>query len=923
MAECTPSPTPFVRGPQGPSGTKGSAGPQGPPGTEGDRGPRGQQGDIGLQGPAGAGGGAQGAQGDPGGTGSQGSQGAQGPAGSGAQGAQGPQGEPGEAGGTGGESIVPAHQVVGSDRSDWPLTRAGLISAISSLPSTGGDIHIGTGALTIDLTLGPITIDRDVRLFGAGIGNTVITCTGAGTLFSVGDFYVTMEDIQFMGDTGVSDQVFFDATALSGKPFFLKNVGIGTSYANAVGAFRVIFSLSTFERTISATDCFFNVFCSTHTLEFFIRNSPQGAVFRFENVNAATGAQIEGFPQIYAVNTQIIEIFAQPVEIGYSGYLSGSAIMSGGGPVTIRGSLISNSAITGDTITIGYFGVGTFVTATGCNFTGSIIADNDNIKLSNCKIVGDFTSTTYGSNTIQCCSFNDAASGTYNIFLTDSSNNIISDNINAQVLESGTSDNNNYDNNTGFGQSTLIGPASIVDGLNVRNVRTWGAVGDGVTDDTAAIQVAIDNLPPTGGVLYFPPGTYFVSSGFIINKPLSVMGAGRNATNILLDTDAKLFYIGDTYTSFEDFTVLGDQTSDQSFITFTSTASDFFAHCNITRVNINTSPFGVTTNGIRTAIDFDGFFRRVNITDSYFGVRDTGTNISWLFKDTTSSSVLTITNFWSTIGAGITGSPIMLCDHVTIASNASTEQIAIGASSHFFEANIVNIVSISAGCRFIDSSIQGTFTIGSSLTFIGGSLPPTTLSGGSHRIIGAQCGSFEIDGVGDSIVEGCFFGGNTLTLTDASQCIIKNNHNIIVVEAGTSDNNTITDINSTSTIIGEGTKVNNSEIFYATGQTTTSSLVEQFTYTNPKGLFGIGTIINTGLYTLVVEETVEDAFGNSAVVSTEVPIGEDIQLDLQIKFGNGDTEGVAFPPIISYTVSISDQGNATTFDARFAVRGAM
>ena len=38
----------------------------------------------------------------------------------------------------------------------------------------------------------------------------------------------------------------------------------------------------------------------------------------------------------------------------------------------------------------------------------------------------------------------------------------------------------------------------------MNNVREFGAIGDGIAKDTAAIQKAID----AGGIVYFPPGFY-------------------------------------------------------------------------------------------------------------------------------------------------------------------------------------------------------------------------------------------------------------------------------------------------------------------------------------------------------------------------------------------------------------------------------
>lgn len=57
----------------------------------------------------------------------------------------------------------------------------------------------------------------------------------------------------------------------------------------------------------------------------------------------------------------------------------------------------------------------------------------------------------------------------------------------------------------GFATTLPAGEAAI-------DVTTFGAKADGETDDTAAIQNAIDSVGPTGGTVLFPPGTYRVTS---------------------------------------------------------------------------------------------------------------------------------------------------------------------------------------------------------------------------------------------------------------------------------------------------------------------------------------------------------------------------------------------------------------------------
>ena len=53
------------------------------------------------------------------------------------------------------------------------------------------------------------------------------------------------------------------------------------------------------------------------------------------------------------------------------------------------------------------------------------------------------------------------------------------------------------------------------------NVRLhFGAKGDGATDDTAAIQRAVDAANRAPGVVFFPPGVYLLS------RPITVVRGG-------------------------------------------------------------------------------------------------------------------------------------------------------------------------------------------------------------------------------------------------------------------------------------------------------------------------------------------------------------------------------------------------------------
>jgi hypothetical protein len=73
---------------------------------------------------------------------------------------------------------------------------------------------------------------------------------------------------------------------------------------------------------------------------------------------------------------------------------------------------------------------------------------------------------------------------------------------------------------------------------DVVNVKDFGAVGDGVADDTAAIQAAINSLGSLGGMVFIPSSMRCrVDSNIILNAKCSLIGTSNNLpgsnTNVL------------------------------------------------------------------------------------------------------------------------------------------------------------------------------------------------------------------------------------------------------------------------------------------------------------------------------------------------------------------------------------------------------
>ena len=119
------------------------------------------------------------------------------------------------------------------------------------------------------------------------------------------------------------------------------------------------------------------------------------------------------------------------------------------------------------------------------------------------------------------------------------------------------------------------------------SVKDFGAVGDGVTDDTAAFQSAVDYVASldNGGAIYIPIGEYSITSTVSMDRSadsslgrVSLFGEDQNGTRIVYSGSGDCFYIANSHTgtgepnssyqSISDMTILGpSKAADSSAIT--------------------------------------------------------------------------------------------------------------------------------------------------------------------------------------------------------------------------------------------------------------------------------------------------------------------------------------------------------------------
>lgn len=249
-------------------------------------------------------------------------------------------------------------------------------------------------------------------------------------------------------------------------------------------------------------------------------------------------------------------------------------------------------------------------------------------------------------------------------------------------------------------QAALAGFAGMF--INVKD-PTYGAIGDGVTDDTTAVLAACADAPSDGAIVFFPPGTYSVTQLIINNSAIMLMGCGEGTSEIS-GTSAEDFLLG--FTNHSPSRVkrltglrLSAQTSYGSLVEIEESQTIKIDHCRLDGEN-------VTAAHIRR-IDSDGE-NDVSVTDCEFVGIDGAAAIQNLADDgecfiSVKSCVFEVSDSFT--GAVIDGPDVTITQCVFDGSSVeSGTYYHIDAQSNEASGRYLGSVS---DCQFFDGGSDG------------------------------------------------------------------------------------------------------------------------------------------------------------------------------------------------------------------------
>jgi hypothetical protein len=174
--------------------------------------------------------------------------------------------------------------------------------------------------------------------------------------------------------------------------------------------------------------------------------------------------------------------------------------------------------------------------------------------------------------------------------------------------------------NLGISQGTVAG-------VNNYNVKDYGAVGNNIADDTAAIQAAIAAAQATGGQVYFPAGNYLLNGTAPLNVTgtyVTFQGSGVGNTSINIGsgfTGSAAITVSGNYFVFQNMTIQGNNstvTSNPACHGIVGTGAQTLRILNSSFLNIN--GYAIEAFGTASSTLHGGFVSHVKIQSCAGGI---------------------------------------------------------------------------------------------------------------------------------------------------------------------------------------------------------------------------------------------------------------------------------------------------------------
>jgi hypothetical protein len=349
----------------------------------------------------------------------------------------------------------------------------------------------------------------------------------------------------------------------------------------------------------------------------------------------------------------------------------------------------------------------------------------------------------------------------------------------------------------------------------------YGAIGDGVANDTAAIQAALTAVANAGGgMVYLPPGTYRITAGLLTASKVTLVGAGQSS---LIKPD---------YPSAINFVIRNDYTIATSGVILRDFAIDR-SGANMQHAVLLRNVDGILIDGLRIfgtpatvggGINIGGFTAaptvpsaseacsNVRVANCYLSGTD---NFGIQLGAVTNATVIgNILDDCYREAIGVEPGNTLTATNVAIVGNSvTTGSTKVGGST----PTGAIVVTESSGGTVRNVTVSGN-TVRAGAVIAGDANPGITVKGGIGVVIqGNTCRNLNGPGlsVGDvtysttyatitgNVVKDCNQGGNStpdaagIKVRGASKCLFSGNfvsgsaHNVALEETGGSGSNSV------------------------------------------------------------------------------------------------------------------------------------